>query len=123
MDVAESQELQGLEKEVHCFSPQRKALCVYPRVRGCVKRQFLWLTKIPVGVDKALTACVLKPKATLTFHKVFCCRHWIISISISIFREIEAPEVSLLDFAESTSEKVDGLVPSFFLGQAGTSSG
>lgn len=50
---------------------QKQALCVYLCVRGCVKPQFLWLTKIPVGVDKALAACVFKPTTALTFHKVF----------------------------------------------------
>lgn len=50
------------------FFPQKKKK---PCVGGCVKQQFIWLTKIPVRVDKALPACVFKPTATLTFHKVF----------------------------------------------------
>lgn len=72
----------------------------------CVKEQFIWMTKIPIWVDKGLTACIFKTMTTLTFYTLFCSRHKIIYITILIFWEMKAREVFLLNyFVQSILEK------------------
>ena len=74
-DVSGSQELQvsaiPFETQVHYFFLKKKALCVWLYVCVCVQEQFIWMTKIPIRVDKGLTHCVFKTMTTLTFYKFF----------------------------------------------------